>query len=325
MRERVGEGGEEGHGEGGEGGEELPPAPPLLKGQPIGSGSTATVFLAVSLGTAHLVALKEIPIAHSTPSRVRAAAAEVALLRSLCHPNIVRYLGASITPHLVSLQLEYCGGGTLASLSLSLGPLPPTSPPLARYTRQTLAALSFLHSLAIVHCDLKPANILLTSEGVVKLSDFGSSIFGEDVSEKQRLLRTDRGQGATAFFASPEIVTGGVLGPPVDIWAFGCVFVQLLSGYPPYCSPVGDRSDRSRDDEHADGADVDLHRSYHAPDVQAVLYRIAANPTGPPLPPPPNYPPPDIVEILDKIFVADPAQRPTADQLAAHPWFHSAH
>ena len=99
--------------------------------------------------------------------------AAVATLRTLDHPNIVKYLGTDRGNHFTIL-LEYFPGGSIASLLNLFGPMEEVV--LRIYLWQVLNGLKYLHQLDIIHGDIKGANILVSNRGVVKLTDFGSSI-----------------------------------------------------------------------------------------------------------------------------------------------------
>merc|ERR1712166_1273740 len=96
-----------------------------------------------------------------------------ALLAAFDHPNIVRYLGAQQEQHKLFILMEYMPGGSLETLLKRFGAF--TERMTRRYLRQILCGLSYLHSVGVVHRDIKGANILLSSDGLVKLADFGAS------------------------------------------------------------------------------------------------------------------------------------------------------
>ena len=98
---------------------------------------------------------------------------EVATLRSLHHPNIVRYLGTDRT-NSFTILLEYVPGGSIASILALFGPLDEVV--LRQYLWQVLQGLRYLHAEGIIHRDIKGANILVSDRGTVKLTDFGCSI-----------------------------------------------------------------------------------------------------------------------------------------------------
>ena len=95
-------------------------------------------------------------------------------------------------------------------------PLAPRSSPL----RQVLTALSFVHGLGLIHCDLKPENVLIVSLSrcIVKLIDFGSSCFVNDPHSSYVQSRAYR---------APEVVLGLPYGPRIDVWSLGCILAEV--------------------------------------------------------------------------------------------------
>jgi serine/threonine protein kinase len=94
---------------------------------------------------------------------------------------------------------------------------------LRKIARQILEALDFVHSLGLIHCDVKPENILIKSfsKVEVKLIDFGSSCFATDTLTTYVQSRAYR---------APEVILGCEYGPAIDIWSLGCVLAELLTG-----------------------------------------------------------------------------------------------
>jgi eukaryotic-like serine/threonine-protein kinase len=147
---------------------------------------------------------------------------------ALSHPNIVRiydYGAAEGRPFIV---LEHIAGGTLADRLASGKALPDSH--AEHIARDVAAALAHAHAHGIVHRDLKPSNILLDAEGRAKLGDFGIARSGEQstLTEAGKML-------GTAAYMSPEQATGeAAVGPPADVYAFGVIVFQMLTGRPPF-------------------------------------------------------------------------------------------
>jgi len=139
----------------------------------------------------------------------------------LNHPNIVKILDAIQDTDGHYLVMEYVGGGSLADLLSA--PLP-----LARVLEIALEladALTRAHHLKIIHRDLKPANVLLADDGTPRLSDFGVALMSAD----KRLT----GSGVligTPEYLSPEMLNGDEIDARADLWAFGVMLFEMLTG-----------------------------------------------------------------------------------------------
>ncbi|XP_040824493.1 cyclin-dependent kinase-like 1 isoform X4 [Ochotona curzoniae] len=143
----------------------------------------------------------------------------------LKHPNLVNLLEVFRRKRRLHLVFEYCDHTVLHELDRHQRGVPEHL--VKSITWQTLQAVNFCHKHNCIHRDVKPENILITKHSVVKLCDFGFA----------RLLTvpgdyyTD--YVATRWYRSPELLVGDTqYGPPVDVWAVGCVFAELMSGVP---------------------------------------------------------------------------------------------
>ncbi|MBN2503211.1 MAG: protein kinase [Anaerolineales bacterium] len=143
------------------------------------------------------------------------------LLAHLQHPNIVRYYGLERADNLAFLLLDYVDGVSLKQLiGESLGPLPGNR---ARSVFQAVCvALQFAHNEGLVHCDIKPANILIDTKGRVLLSDFGIARLSSDPTS------TLAGSGSPAYMAPEQINQQNAL-PQTDIYALGVVLYEMLT------------------------------------------------------------------------------------------------
>ncbi|XP_073366437.1 mitogen-activated protein kinase kinase kinase ANP1 isoform X9 [Aegilops tauschii subsp. strangulata] len=106
-------------------------------------------------------------------AHIRELEEEVKLLKNLSHPNIMRYLGTVREEDTLNILLEFVPGGSIQSLLGKLGSFPEAV--VRKYTRQILQGLEYLHSNAIIHRDIKGANILVDNKGCIKLANFGAS------------------------------------------------------------------------------------------------------------------------------------------------------
>ena len=218
----------------------------------IGSGGMGEVYRARDTKLNRDVALKVLPGSVAGDlERLARFRREAQVLAALNHPNIAHIHGLEDTSSAPALVMELVEGPTLADLLLAKGPgqraqdktgslgLGPGALGLASafaIARQIATALEAAHAQSIIHRDLKPANVKVRDDGTVKVLDFGlakvlaSAASGHDV-ETLTALDTQAGlvMGTPAYM-SPEQARGAAVDARTDIWAFGCVLYELLSG-----------------------------------------------------------------------------------------------
>ncbi|MDX6263676.1 MAG: eukaryotic-like serine/threonine-protein kinase [Kribbellaceae bacterium] len=131
------------------------------------------------------------------------------------------------------LVMELVGGGTLAAALREFGPFSPAV--AARVIAQAAEGLSAAHHQGVVHRDVKPGNLLMTTDGTVKVADFGIARFLTDDAED------GGGILGTSYYLAPERARAEPVGPAADIYSLGCVLYQLLTGDPPFVAdtPTG--------------------------------------------------------------------------------------
>ena len=224
----------------------------------LGHGGVSEVWLAHDLELERRVAVKLLSSAR-TASRFEREARSVA---SLSHPNIVGVFDFGEHEGRPYLVLEYVPGGTLDErLSKPL-----SDEDVAEIARDIAAGLAHAHERGIVHRDLKPSNVLFDGEGRAKIADFGVARVLSDAT-----LTTTGAVVGTAQYMAPEQATGGEVGPESDVYAFGVILFQLLTGRPPFESehPVADMLTKSWQDAPA----VESFR----PDAPPFLAALAAS------------------------------------------------
>jgi serine/threonine protein kinase len=199
----------------------------------VGRGASAIVFLARQTDLDRNIALKELAHFHAAdPAFVERFLRESRLAGSLNHPNVVtvhEFFEHEGTPY---IAMEYLERGSLRPL---IGAL--TTAQVVGVLEGLLAGLAHAESKGIVHRDLKPENVLVTSNGGVKIADFGIAKALE-VEPGAPLTLSDTTVGTPAYMA-PEQATSGAVGTWTDLYAAGVVAYELLSGEVPYHeSPV---------------------------------------------------------------------------------------
>ncbi|XP_075653696.1 mitogen-activated protein kinase kinase kinase 5-like isoform X2 [Castanea sativa] len=202
------------------------------------------------------------------------------------HPNIVQYYGSKIVDSWFRIYLEYVPGGSIKKYTEDNGAIPESD--VRWFTTHILSGLDYLHSKNIVHRDIKGANLLIDSSGVVRLADFGTA--------KCLALHADPAKLyfiGTAHWTAPELVQGLEPSSPdavlaVDIWSVGCTVLEMLTGRLPWgdLEPV------------------------------AIIYRLGKGMT-PPIP--------ETLSLVGKEFLSlclkiNPADRPFAASLLEHPF-----
>ena len=198
----------------------------------LGSGGMGEVYQAHDNKLRRDVAIKVLPVAFvHDAERLARFQREARLLASLNHPNIATIHGLEQFDGVHYLVMELVPGQTLAE-RISKGAVPLAE--ALKVAGQIAEALEAAHERGVIHRDLKPANVKVTTEGRVKVLDFGlAKAFagegGQDVSDGLTLSEEGRILGTPAYM-SPEQARGKPVDKRTDIWSFGCVLYELLTG-----------------------------------------------------------------------------------------------
>ncbi|KIM27350.1 hypothetical protein M408DRAFT_71417 [Serendipita vermifera MAFF 305830] len=217
---------------------------PWVIGEMLGRGASGRVKLARHATTGKMAAVKILNLHPSLSSRssnmtsagakaekmLLAAEREIAVMKLLDHPNIMKMYDVWSSPNELYLVLEYVQGGELFDYLCSRGSRLPLLEAVA-IIKQIFAAVNYCHRFNICHRDLKPENILLIDETHVKVADFGMST----LDSLNGLLRTSCG---SPHYASPEIVRGHLYsGASSDIWSCGVILFALITSRLPFDDP----------------------------------------------------------------------------------------
>ncbi|OQR97984.1 kinase [Thraustotheca clavata] len=269
----------------------------------LGTGSYAEVKLCKEKTSGNLYAMKFIDrdIMHKQgklnrqPESIMDIKREIAIMKKLNHPNVLRLFEVMDDPHMnkLFLVLEYMQLGDLLSFQKAQmqGAAvstpnaicePMLDPELHGVVLQVLHGLAYLHDQNIVHGDLKPQNLLIGEKGIVKIADFGISqnLYGS----KQQLLESK----GTPAFMSPEMCSGiQYSGQLADVWAVGATLYMLKFGNPPFVAKT-------------------TLQVFEKIQNDTLVFPIPIDPI--------------LEDFLIKIMTKDPTQRLSLHDALAHPW-----
>nr|XP_043617810.1 mitogen-activated protein kinase kinase kinase 20-like [Erigeron canadensis] len=214
--------------------------------------------------------------------------------------NVIRCFGEEITngengQMVYNLLLEYGSGGTLADFIFRQSGTGLPELDVKRHSKEILCGLRHIHNCGYVHCDLKPENILLVGNNSVdnklfaKICDLGLAKRAEQIKKSNKMVQFWRG---TPMYFSPEVVMDGVQEAPSDIWAFGCIVLEMLTGKPPWDSKL---------DTNGDEVLACIGESNEVPDIPSTVSKEAKS-------------------FLKGCFSRKPMYRWTAEMLLAHPF-----
>ena len=215
----------------------LPAAEALELRDEIGVGAVATVVRAVDRGTGARYAVKLLHERNARdPTAARRFSREAELARTLRAPNIVTVHGALELDGRAALVMELVDGPTLAELIARDAPLEPLR--LMTLARDVARGLAVAHAGGVIHRDLKPANILVADVGspdeIAKIADFGmaraTSFAGVD-REAMTVL-------GTPDYMAPETLDPLAVDPRTDLYALGCIVIEMATGRPPFAGPT---------------------------------------------------------------------------------------
>ncbi|KAM4548120.1 microtubule-associated serine/threonine-protein kinase 3 isoform 4-T4 [Odontesthes bonariensis] len=208
----------------------------------ISNGAYGAVYLVRHQDTRQRFAMKKINRQNLVlRNQIQQAFVERDILTFAENPFVVSMFCSFETRRHLCMVMEYVEGGDCANLLKNMGPLPVEMSRM--YFAETVLALEYLHNYGIVHRDLKPDNLLITSMGHIKLTDFGLSKIGlmnmttnlyEGHMEKDTREFVDKQVCGTPEYIAPEVILRQGYGKPVDWWAMGIILYEFLVGCVPF-------------------------------------------------------------------------------------------
>ncbi|VDD92600.1 unnamed protein product [Enterobius vermicularis] len=285
----------------------------FMKLEKIGEGTYGVVYKGQNIKTGQMVAMKKIRLESEDEGVPATALREISLLRELLHPNIVALEEVIMQEEKLYLIFEFLS----MDLKKFIDTIPKDTmmdPYLQKsYLYQILQAMCFCHQRRILHRDLKPQNLLVDSNGIIKLADFGlARAIGIPV-------RVYTHEIVTLWYRAPEILLGSQrYSMSVDIWSIGCIFAEMALKKPLF---------------QGDSEIDELFRIFRvlSTPTEEVWSGVTSLPEFKP-----SFPKwtdnqlqkkvsdcmnPDAIDLLQKMLIFDPAKRISAKQSLLHEYF----
>ncbi|XP_053320680.1 serine/threonine-protein kinase 10 [Spea bombifrons] len=252
----------------------------------LGDGAFGKVYKAKNRETGVLAAAKVIKT--TSEDELEDYMVEIDILASCNHPNIVKLLGAFYFENNLWIMIEFCQGGAVDAVMIELDRAL-TEPQIQTICKQMLEACAYLHSMKIIHRDLKAGNVLLTQDGNIKLADFGVS------AKNVRTVQKRSSFIGTPYWMAPEVVMCETMKDApydykADIWSLGITLIEMAEKEPPH----------------------------HELNPMRVLLKIAKS--EPPTLVAPSKWSPEFKDFLKKALDKNPETRPSSVQLLEHPF-----
>ncbi len=232
----------------------------------IGQGGMGQVFKAVHRIMGREVALKVLPLDRSNPDSIAKFNREIRTQSQLDHPNLVRAFDAGHDGNVYYLVTEYVPGADLRRLVRSEGKL--SVQQAAKVGLDTAMALEHAHQRGLIHRDVKPGNILVTPEGVAKVSDLGLAGF---IDEGESDPRSGKIVGTPDYLSPEQIKTPHQVTPASDIYSLGCTLYYAVTGKVPF--PGGSPAEKAR--RHCE--ETPWHPRRFDPDINEEFVELIAD------------------------------------------------
>lgn len=200
-----------------------------ILGERLGRGSFATVWRGSCAKTGQCVAVKEIACERLSKKLKESLKLEVEVMRRMRDENILRFIDMETSGETVYIVLEYCGGGDLSQFIKKHGRMDEAS--ARRFMKQLAEGLRAMRKAQLIHRDLKPQNLLLTSDGLdaeLKIADFG---FARYIRDSEGMADTVCG---SPLYMAPEVLNYQKYDAKADLWSVGTILFEMLVGAVPF-------------------------------------------------------------------------------------------
>jgi len=191
----------------------------------IGEGAAGEIFLTTRVGDTRKLAAKKMTL---NQQNIALMTTEISIMKNSRHPNVVEYIESYLVRDKLWVIMEYMDGGCLTEILDQFEQMQLSEAQIAYVCSCTLRALSYIHSLHRIHRDIKSDNLLLGTNGDVKLADFG---YAAQLTQTKQKRTTIVG---TPYWMAPEVIRGQNYDTKVDIWSLGIMVMEMLEGEPPY-------------------------------------------------------------------------------------------
>lgn len=280
----------------------------------IGAGTYGKVFKAIHIYTKKEVALKRIRMEGEKDGFPVTAVREIKLLQHLRSHNVVSLLEVMVEKNECFMVFEYLSHDLTGLINHPTFTL--TAAHKKDLAKQMFEGLNYLHHRGVLHRDIKAANILISNTGLLKFADFGLARF---FSKSRQLDYTNR--VITIWYRPPELLLGETrYGPAVDIWSAACVYIEMFTKKAVFPGEGGEISQLDKlynclgTPTRADWPDIVEMPWFELLRPTERKKRIFEDVYG-------NVLSPAALDLVAQIFQYDPAKRPTAEEILAHPYF----
>lgn len=250
----------------------------------IGKGSFGEVYKGRELATGKIVALKLVDL-EKADDEIDIIQREIKVMSQIVNPHVVQYYTSLMKGCTLWIVMEYMSAGSLKELLDAVGPLPEDA--IAAVLKALMKGLDYVHKERKLHRDIKAANILLSEHGEVKLADFGVA------GQMTATVRQRNTFVGSPFWMAPEVIQESLYDEKADIWSAGITAIELAHGLPPYAT------------EHPYRA-LFLIPKNEPPRLEGSQFSKAFR------------------DFVAYCLRKAPSERPSADQLLAHPFLKRA-